>query len=201
MLLKDAQAPSGSDLLERLAFISAGAKQNDLLLDGLTNYAIALQLDTASFRSMPTDVILRSVLAKLAEELRDNDAQVTYGELPRLIGHPDRLMQVFEHLIRNALRHRAAASPRIHIAAELHSEASGGAWLFSVRDNGPGLPTASLESIFRPFTKVGEQRSGAGLGLAICRVIVEKHGGNIWAESEERSGSTFLMTLPAKNDD
>jgi signal transduction histidine kinase len=198
LLLKEAQVPGSTDVPQRLAFIAGGVKQADLLVDGLTNYAIALQLEAGSFRSVPVDIMLRTVLAKMVNELRENAAEVTYGELPCVAGHPDRLMQIFENLVRNALRHRAAASPRIHITAEPHSEQMNGgtAWLFTVRDNGCGVPAADLESIFKPFAKVGAQRSGAGLGLAICRIIVEKHGGKIWAESEEGNGSTFLFTLP-----
>jgi signal transduction histidine kinase len=201
LLLTDARSPAGNDSPQRLAFIAAGAKQADLLLDGLVSYAIALQVDAASFRSVPTDVILRTVLAKMVNELRENDADVSYGELPYVTGHPDRLMQVFENLLRNALRHRGAASPRIQVTAEPYRRQSDGAaaWRFAVRDNGPGLSADDLESIFRPFAKAGSERSGAGLGLATCRLIVEKHGGRIWAESEEGNGSMFLITLPAED--
>ncbi|MGB9458925.1 MAG: ATP-binding protein [Bryobacteraceae bacterium] len=187
---------------QRLAFIAGSAKQANLLLDALTDYAIALQLDAASFRSTPTDVIVRTVLAKMTNELRENEAEVSYSELPRVTGNADRLLQVFENLVRNALRHRAPASPRIQITAERRTQLpnGGAAWLFAIRDNGPGLPSTDLEIIFKPFVKVGAQRSGAGLGLATCRIIVEKHGGKIWAESEEGRGSTFLMTLPADDD-
>jgi signal transduction histidine kinase len=76
----------------------------------------------------------------------------------------------------------------------------GPAWLFTVRDNGPGVPATDLEGIFKPFEKIGPDRSGAGLGLAICRIIVERHGGRIWAESTVGSGAAFLMTLPAAED-
>jgi signal transduction histidine kinase len=200
MLLRDAPAAAGNDSPQRLAFIADGARRTDLLLDGLTNYAIALQLDPASFRSVPVDVILRTVLAKMANELREHEAKVSYGELPRVTAHPDRLMRVFENLVENALRHRGAASPRIQVTAEPYRQHSDGAaaWRLAVRDNGPGVLAADLENIFRPFAKVGAQRSGAGLGLATCRVIVEKHGGKIWAESEDGNGATFLITLPAE---
>lgn len=200
-ILKDASAGARSDLPQRLEFIADGAKRTDLLLDGLTNYAIALQLDATSFRSVPTDVILRTVLAKMENELRESAADVSYGELPCVTGHPDQLMQVFENLVRNALRHRGAANPTIHISAERDEQGPDGTavWRFAVRDNGPGLSADDLETIFNPFAKAGSQRSGAGLGLATCRLIVEKHGGKIWAESEEGNGATFLITLPAQD--
>jgi len=202
LLLKDVQAPATADVMQRLEFLAGGARQTDLLLDGLTNYAIALQLDAGLFRSMPVDFILRTAMARLGDELRENAAEVTYGQLPRVHGHPDRLIQVFENLLRNALRHRAAPSPRIQITAEPHSGKSNGgaAWLLAVRDNGPGVPAAYLESIFKPFSRVGTLRTGAGLGLATCRIIVQKHGGRIWVESGDGNGCTVLMTLPAADD-
>ena len=137
--------------------------------------------------------MLRTVLARLDKELRSNDAKVSYDKLPRVSGDPDRLMQVFENLLRNALHHRGEAPPRIHITAEKQAEG----WLFAVRDNGPGVEADYLESIFRPFERLhGRQRPGPGLGLAVCRAIVERHGGRIWAESQAGAGSTFFFTLP-----
>ena len=113
---------------------------------------------------------------------------------PACRGNPDRLIQVFENLLCNALRHRGEASPRIHITAEKQAEE----WRFAVRDNGPGVEPAYLETVFKPFERLpGRQRSGPGLGLAICRAIVERHGGRIWAESNDGTGCTFLFTLPA----
>jgi signal transduction histidine kinase len=109
-------------------------------------------------------------------------------------GDPDRLMEVFENLLHNALYYRGPAPPLIHIAAERRAEE----WLFAVRDNGPGVEAADLESIFQPFVRLhGKRREGPGLGLAICRVIVERHGGRIWAESQAGAGAAFLFTLPA----
>jgi light-regulated signal transduction histidine kinase (bacteriophytochrome) len=188
------EAPSTSGIAERLRFVAGGARQIDLLVDGLAGYSVALQTDAASFQVTPTAVLLRTVLARLENGLRDAGAEVTYGSLPRVLCDPDRFMQVFENLLRNAIQHRGPAAPRIHITAE--KQAAG--WLFAVRDNGPGLEADCLESIFRPFERLpGRERSGPGLGLTICRAIVEKHGGAIWAESKVGSGSTFLFTLPA----
>jgi signal transduction histidine kinase len=140
------------------------------------------------------DVILRTVLAKLDKELRADQATVTYGTLPRVSGDPDRLMEVFENLLHNALRHRGPNPPLIHITAEKRAEE----WLFAVRDNGPGVEARYLESLFQPFVRLqGTPRTGPGLGLSICRLIVERHGGRMWAESEAGAGTTFLFTLPA----
>jgi signal transduction histidine kinase len=194
LLLKDRQAAQVYGLEERLGFIVDGARRIDLLTDGLASYSIGLQIQGGLFQSVPMNVLLRAVLAKLERELRDNDARVICGELPRVSGDPDRLMEVFENLLRNALQHRGPAPPLIHITAERRAEE----WLFAVRDNGPGVEAADLESIFQPFVRLhGKRREGPGLGLAICRVIVERHGGRIWAESQAGAGAAILFTLPA----
>jgi signal transduction histidine kinase len=187
LLARSGDAPhstgSGSD--PRLAFLIEGAAKMDRLVDELAGYSIALRIDPGSFMPTPLGVLLRSVLAKLEKELRENRAEVTYGDLPRVAGEADRLMQLFENL----LRHRGQVSRRSHIAASPHAEG----WLITVQDNGPDIEAADLERIFKPFTP--------GLGLAACREIVERHGGRIWAESQPGAGCTFLFTLPAADTD
>jgi signal transduction histidine kinase len=130
---------------------------------------------------------------KLDKELRHCGGKVSYDDLPRVTGDPDRLMQVFENVIRNSLSHRGESTPQIHIEACLQ-EAD---WVFAVRDNGPGVEDAALERIFRPFERLkGGGPTGAGLGLTISRAIVERHGGRMWAESEPGTGATIFFTLP-----
>jgi signal transduction histidine kinase len=188
----DVSAPSGGD--PRLGFIIDGATKMDQLVDGLASYSIALRIDPGSFVLMGLGGLLRSVLAKLDKEIRRSEAEIIYGELPRVSGDPDRLMQLFEALLLSALRHCGEARPQIRIAAEKHAEG----WLFTIRDNGLGMEAADLERIFQPFARWhGGDSAGAGLGLATCREIVERHGGRIWAESAEGIGCTFLFTLPA----
>jgi light-regulated signal transduction histidine kinase (bacteriophytochrome) len=193
LLLRDAGGSCDSALEQRLGFVADGAKKIDSLLEGLTKYSLALQTDPASFQSTSTEVLLRSVLMKLNKEVRECDGKVAYDALPRVAGDPDRLMQVFENLVRNALVHRAETPPEIHINASL----KGDEWVFAVRDNGTGLDSASLERIFKPFERLkGAERTGPGLGLTISRAIVERHGGRMWAESNDGEGTTFYFTLP-----
>jgi light-regulated signal transduction histidine kinase (bacteriophytochrome) len=195
LLVRDAGTPSSSSLERRLAFMIEGARRIDLLLDGLASYSVALQTEPASFQATRMDVLLRLVLTKLDKKLRNCGAEVVFTELPVVMGNPDRLMQLFENLLRNTLVHCGQAAPRIHISAARHAEG----WLFAVRDNGPGVEADFLESIFMPFERLqGSERASAGLGLAICRVIVERHGGRIWAESQPESGATFCFTLPTQ---
>jgi len=190
ILQRDAAAQN-SDPNPALGFIVSGSARAGLLIDGLTEYSLALQIDPGTFQPVPTDVILRAALAKLAQPLRENKAEVAYEGLPTVCGNADRLMQLFEHLVDYALRNRGTDDPRIHIGAELRS----GSWLFRVADNGPGIEAEFLERIFKPFERLhGKERHGPG--LAICRVIIERHGGTIWAESSPDKGFAFCFTLP-----
>jgi signal transduction histidine kinase len=195
LLAKRLEAGNTSDFDHHVSVIVADSSKLELLADGLAAYSIACQVDQSSFVVAPLEVMLRTQLAKLGQQLRENGAVVTYDPLPRIYGDPDWLRQLFEHLLRNALLHRGPAAPRIHISAEKQEQS----WLFSVRDNGPGIESEYLERIFQPFERLrGQQSPGPGLGLAICRKIVERHGGRIWAESKPGSGSTFFFSLPAE---
>jgi len=193
LVQRDGKAPETPGFEQRLGFILDGVRKIDSLADGLSRFSIALQIDEASFQFTRMDFILRRALAAIDKELRNQSAEVISGDLPRVFGNPDRLVQIFEILLRNALRHRADHFPHIHITAEKQVDE----WLFAVGDNGPGIDAAYLESIFKPFESLRtSERAGAGMGLAICRVIVERHGGKLWAESQPGTGSTFFFTLP-----
>lgn len=192
LLLRDSAAKPPEDLEQRLDMIARSAGRLDLLVDGLARYSIAIDTDQGSFQPVALQVLLRTALAKVDKELKSNDAQVCVGELPRVSGNPDRLLEVFENLLRNPLAHRGTASPHIDISVQ----DQGADWLLAVRDNGPGVGTAYLESIFKPFERLeGKKKDGPGLGLAIAKAIVERHGGRIWAESKGE-GLTVMFTLP-----
>ena len=173
--------------------INESSRRIELLADALTSYASALDIDEGSFEPVRMDVILRTVLAGLEPELRAANAEVISGDLPCVRGDADRLADLLRNLLRNVLRHRGEAPPRIQITAGKQSNG----WLLAVRDNGPGIEVDYLEYVFRPFERLhGREREGPGLGLAICRAIVERHGGSIWAESEAGQGCTVRFTLP-----
>ena len=191
LIRKSARTPETADFDQRLDFIVDGVRKIDLLTAGLTSYSIALHIEQASFQPARMEVMLRTALARLDDELRTHGAEVTHGDLPGVSGNPDRLAEIFGNLLENALRHRAERSPRILITAERQAET----WLFAVRDNGPGIDADYLERVFKPFERL-RAGEGPGLGLAICRTIVEKHGGKLWAESTPGTGSTFFFTLP-----
>ena len=190
LLLKAPERREGPEFERVLGFMTNGARNADLLVDGLANYALALSV-RPNAQPVSLGVLLRSVLAKLEAELRGSDADISYDELPQVKSDPDRLMQLFENLLRNAIQQRRETALRIHISAR----SQGGQWTFAVRDNGPGIESEDLERIFRPFERLKSDREGAGMGLAICREIVAGHGGRIWAESVVGEGTTFYFTL------
>jgi two-component system, chemotaxis family, sensor kinase Cph1 len=190
LLLQGAHKREGPEFEQLLGFLVNGARNADSLADGLTNFALALHVQRNPL-PVSTGVLLRGVVAKLSAEIRGSGAEVTYDDLPRVTGDPDRLMQLFENLVRNAIQHGGDGAPRIHVSAR----EQGAEWIFSIRDNGPGIEAEDLERIFRPFERLKRDRGGAGLGLAICREIVAGHGGRIWAESVVGQGTTLYFTL------
>lgn len=190
LLARNIAAGQGGDSEQSLAFVVSGAAAAGAVLDGITDYALALAIDASRFHPVPLDVIVRGALAKLSTQLQASDATVSYDDLPSVPGDADRLLQLFEYLVDRALRAGGPDSPRIRISAEPEK----GEWLFTVRDNTAGI-AEPREAVFTPFARVhANQRPGPG--LATCRMIVEKHGGRMWAESDS-DGGVFRFTLPA----
>ena len=190
LLLKDQNSDYPGDLAQQLAFIRDGARSLDALIDAMAGYSLALQTSSTSFQPTKSDVMLRSAMAKVQPALQQQGGEVTYCELPRIKANPDRLLQLFEQLIRNSIDHRGSEPPRVRVSAT----GQDGVWTFSVSDNGEGVEPDEFERIFRPFERL--HGKGAGLGLATCRAIVEGHGGKIWAEMPPE-GFTIRFTLPS----
>jgi light-regulated signal transduction histidine kinase (bacteriophytochrome) len=195
LLAKTSGVPLPADFGQRLGFITGGAQNIDHVVDGLSAYALALEIEETSFSPVPMEVLLRTALAKLAQALRDRNAQVSYDRLPTVPGNADRLLQLWENLLLNALAHSSGAAPvRIHIGAELQ----GAECLFGVHDNGC-LDDADTENLFRPFSRPsGTGPEAAGMGLAICRAIVNRHGGRIRFERQGDGSSTIFFLLPTE---
>jgi signal transduction histidine kinase len=167
--------------------ILAGASRMGTLLKGLSDYSLALRESSAS-------ASLQSALAIVVANLSD-DVTVTGVDLPRVNVSLERSIQLLENLIGNSVRFRSEAAPAIRISATTEAN---GMWAIEVEDNGIGIAPANCEAIFEPFVKVeGKKYPGAGLGLAICKSIVEAHGGTIRMESTPGRGSTCTFTLPA----
>jgi light-regulated signal transduction histidine kinase (bacteriophytochrome) len=137
--------------------------------------------------------VLSSVLVNLQLAIRDSHARVTFDHLPTVKMDPGLLTQLLQNLIGNSIKYRGAATPEIHLSAK----EAGPEWIFSVRDNGVGVDPRYAEQIFTVFKRLhGSDYPGTGIGLAICRNVVERHGGRIWVESEPGKGATFFFTVP-----
>jgi light-regulated signal transduction histidine kinase (bacteriophytochrome) len=133
-------------------------------------------------------------VSTLAPRIEEVGAKITYNGLPRVYGEPGQLSQVFQNLLSNALKYRKTQEPvQIEIAAK--RDARG--WTISVRDNGIGFEQKHADRIFGLFKRLHrDEYAGTGIGLAICKRIVERNGGTIWAESALGQGSTFYFTVP-----
>ncbi|MGE0482672.1 MAG: ATP-binding protein [Gammaproteobacteria bacterium] len=148
---------------------------------------------------LPVTCAVSELMDELALDLRalldDNAASLQWAGLPSVVADRTLLAIVLRNLVVNAIRHRGERRPEVTLTCER----SGEDWRFRVRDNGRGIEARHLERIFLPFKRlqIGDGDSGNGMGLAICRAVIERHGGRLWAESSPGTGSTFHFTLPA----
>jgi signal transduction histidine kinase len=176
-----------------ISFAVDGAKRMQALLQGLLAYS-RVGSQGKTFQAASCEDLLQSVTADLHLVIKETGAEITHAPLPTVYADPVQLAQLFQNLLANALKFRADKPPRIHLGAELCH----GIWTFSVKDNGIGINPQFFERIFIIFQRLHSRAEypGTGIGLALCRKIVERHGGNIWVESEPGHGSTFFFTIP-----
>jgi PAS domain S-box-containing protein len=176
-----------------IAYAVEGAARMQTLIQELLAYS---RVGTRGQPFAPTDcqAVAEAAVANLGAAIQESGAVVIRAGLPTVLADATQLTQVFQNLIGNAIKFRRAAPPQIHVGAEREK----GAWVFRVRDNGIGIAPEFTERIFVIFQRLHsrDEYPGTGMGLAICKKIVERHGGRIWVESEPGQGSTFYFTLP-----
>lgn len=176
--------------------IDGAARMRDLIND-LLAYS---RVESRGHTLAPTDAAaaLKEALENLLVSVRESSAQITSDPLPMVVADHVQLVQLLQNLVSNSIKFRADRPVVIHIGVEYKS----GEWLFSVRDNGIGIESQYAERIFRVFQRLHTRREypGTGIGLAICKKIVERHGGRIWVTSDGDHGSTFYFTLPDRRD-
>ena len=180
---------------EFIGFAVEGAKRMDALIRDLLRYSRIETLGEA-FTRVDSEAVVQEALDNLKTTIEDASGIITYSDLPTVVADPSQLLQLFQNLIGNALKyHHADRPPEIRIQANSSETGT----TFSLTDNGIGLEAEYAERIFIIFQRLHgrDEYEGTGIGLAVCKRIVERHGGRIWVESEPGMGSTFYFTLPS----
>jgi signal transduction histidine kinase len=182
LLERRSEEPPPTGVVEQLRASTERARD---LIDGVLVYARAGELSTEP-------VALGALVTEVADDLRLGPETLEVGELPEIEGDPRQLRRVLQNLLGNAVKYRGVAPLRIEVSAQRDSRE----WVVSVRDNGLGVDPDQATRIFGMFSRANLEIEGAGIGLAVCRRIVEAHGGRIWVKSTG-AGSAFRFTLPA----
>jgi light-regulated signal transduction histidine kinase (bacteriophytochrome) len=167
------------------------------LIQDLLSYSRA-GANAEPLREISCEGVLEKTLRNLRPTIQDSGAMVTHDSLPTIMTDETQLIQVFQNLIANAIKYHGAEPPLVHVSATRNS---GNEWVFSVRDNGMGMEPQYFERIFILFQRLHGQKefAGTGIGLAMCKKIVDRLGGRIWVESQPTKGSTFYFALPAED--
>jgi PAS domain S-box-containing protein len=182
-----------SDADEFITFAVDGANRMQSLIQDLLAYSRVGTKGKDLLETSSEDALQRAIL-NLRGAIADSGAMVTHDPLPAVLADETQLVQLFQNLIGNAIKYQNPGVPRIHISAFKNG---GGKWQFSVRDNGLGIDPQYFERIFVMFQRLHkrEEFAGTGIGLAICKKIVERHGGEISVQSQPGKGSTFSFAL------
>jgi signal transduction histidine kinase len=182
------------DAKDFIAFAVDGANRMQRLINALLAYS-RIETRGKPFERTDCSAALSDALANLALTIEEANATITHDPLPTVMADEVQLIQTFQNLISNAIKFRRNdVVPQVHISAEEQDSQ----WLFSVRDNGIGIDPEHQDRAFAVFQRLHtrEEYPGTGIGLAVCKRIIERHGGRIWVESEPDQGSTFYFTLP-----
>ncbi len=198
LLARRYQGQLDQDADEFIGFAVDGANRMQQLINDLLFYS---RVGTRGKPPAPTDLseVLSNAEANLHEAIKESKAEVTHSPLPIVDGDQVQLTQLLQNLLANAIKFRGQEPPRIQVSAQ----AQDGDWLLAVRDNGIGISKEHQERIFAIFQRLHarDEYPGTGIGLAICKKIVERHGGRIWVESAPGQGTTFYFNLPGERRD
>jgi light-regulated signal transduction histidine kinase (bacteriophytochrome) len=178
---------------EILNFLLGSAVRTKAMFADLLAWVKVDSVNRGSFQPVKSREVLEWALENLKDEIQAQNVEVTYDDMPEILSERVQLAAVFQNLIGNAIKYRGADPPRIHVSAERRDKE----WIFGVADNGIGVAGDHREYIFGLFRRLhGPAFPGNGVGLAICKRIVERHGGRIWVESQPNEGAKFYFTIP-----
>ena len=186
-----------SDADEFIAYAVDGSNRMQSLIQDLLAYSRA-GTNGKALREISSENTLQEALANLRTTVEESGAVVTHDALPAVTTDGPQLAQIFQNLVGNAIKYRSAEVPHVHVSA---TKNGGREWIFSVRDNGLGIDPQYFDRIFILFQRLHGRTEfkGTGIGLAICKKIVERLGGRIWVESQPQKGSTFFFALPERD--
>ena len=178
-----------------IGYASEGAMRMQVLIQDLLAFSRVGRAESSD-ANIDCNVVMEEVLQTLSAAVRESSAVISYSRLPQIQGDRTQLGQVFQNLIANAIKFRGKEPPKISVQAENKDEQ----WCFEVSDNGIGVAPESAGKIFEVFHRLNARTEypGNGIGLAICKKIIERCGGRIWVESQSGSGSSFKFTLPVQ---
>ncbi len=186
-----------ADADDFIFFAVDGGRRMQTLINDLLAYS---RVGTKGQPFAPTDCndVARRALANLHMIVAETGARIDCGQMPTVLADSSQLVQLFQNLVGNALKYRSDRSPQITVSAQRRPKE----WLFSVEDNGIGIEPQYFEQVFIIFQRLhtSAQYPGTGIGLSVCKKIVERHGGAIWVSSEPGTGSTFFFTIPAADE-
>jgi PAS domain S-box-containing protein len=186
-----------TDADEFISYIVDGAKRMQKLINDLLAYSRIGRSDKP-LEEIDCNAILNRVVGSMDDMAKSTGALITQDKLPVLMGNESNFIQLFQNLVGNAIKFHGPEAPRVHVGAAKGSDR----WLFSIKDNGIGIEPQYQERVFLIFQRLHgrDKYPGTGIGLSICKKIVETQGGNIWFESEQGKGSTFYFTVPMKGE-
>ena len=185
-----------SDADEFIYYAVDGANRMRALIEGLLAYS-RVSTRGREFEPVECEVLFDRVLANLQMAIEESNAVITHDPLPEVMADELQLSQLFQNLIGNAIKFRGDKPPQVHVSVDKGERG----WVFSVKDNGIGFEQEYADRIFVIFQRLKreEEYQGTGIGLALCKKIVERHGGRIWVESKPGLGSTFHFSIPFRN--
>ena len=198
LLAKRYKGRLDSDADEFIAFAVDGCNRMQGLIRDLLAYSRA-GTNGKAFCEVSAEDALQGALTNLRIAIEQSGAVVSHDSLPAIMTDETQLTQVFQNLVGNAIKYRSAEGPRVHVSAAKKGDNE---WIFSVRDNGLGIEPQYFERIFIIFQRLHgrDEFEGTGIGLAICKKVLERLGGRIWVESQPEKGSTFYFALPESSE-
>lgn len=193
LLTRKFPGEAGSDTREFVDYITSGVDRMTMLISDLQAYSEVAYRRVPQFEPIDLNTVVQDTVKHLEASIREAGAEIELSPLPAVFGSGPQLGRLFQNLISNAIKYRREEPLRIQIGARR----MGREWEITVKDNGIGLDMQYATQIFGVFRRLhGREIPGTGIGLAICRKIVERHGGRIWVESDPGLGSQFFFTLP-----